>query len=82
MIECFYFRGMIIKRANCSFTFSSLTSVIISIGLVLILLAIIYASFDMHFALAQQEKTTNYTYSRRGILKIKIYPGSSYISNF
>jgi hypothetical protein len=43
------------KRASSSFTFLSLTSIMISIGLVLNI-AIIYASFGMHFTLAQPQQ--------------------------
>jgi multiple sugar transport system substrate-binding protein len=43
------------KRAGCSFTFFSLTSTIISIGLVLNIV-IIYASFGIPFTLAQPQQ--------------------------
>jgi hypothetical protein len=43
------------KRASSSFTFLSLTSIMISIGLVLNI-AIIYASFGIHFTLAQPQQ--------------------------
>jgi multiple sugar transport system substrate-binding protein len=46
---------MIGKRAESSFTFCSFASLILSIGLVLSV-AIVYASFDMHFALAQSQQ--------------------------